>query len=262
MRKSVEGLSQLPNRSQKPTQSQLSDRLSSAASKRALSNNKESPEVASISTVAKWRWEDLVQQSDRKRIIMKAIYEMSNVERELLRTRIMTVRKKNLLMEILQCVAMLLRGDNKMKGVLPRDLDKIMKFTKLFFSWWLADNYLQKTVEKWQLEELVQCFEEKSEDSDTFYNWINHVLENTFSREALAKPYAPSQAEIIVISDSDDDAPKSKPKPKSTPAPRRMQTQDTPPVKRTPSLTNTPVSQHSRASRKNTTVQESTIVID
>jgi hypothetical protein len=200
----------------------------------------------------------LVQQSDRKRIIMKAVYEMSNTDRELLRTRITTVRKNNLLMEISQCVAMLLRGDSKMRGVLPQDLDKIVKFTKLFLSWWLADNYLHKKVEKLQLEELARCLEEKSEDPDIFYNWVNHILTNTFSKEALAKPHAPSQAEIIVISDSDDDAPK----PKSTPAPRRMQTKGTPSVKRIPPASNAPASQHNRTPRKSPTAQERAIVID
>jgi hypothetical protein len=154
-------------------------------------------------------------------------------------------------MEIPRCVAMLLRDDNKIHGILPRDLEKIKNFTKLFLSWWLADNYLYKDVKKWRLEELAQCLNEKSEDPEIFYNWVHHVLENTFSKEALANPRTPSQAEIITISDSDDDPPKSKLKP--TPAPREKQT---------PTTINIAATQQNRAPQKGPTTQETITISD
>lgn len=186
---------------------------------RAQLHSRESPELASISTVAKWTWTDLVNTMDRKRIVMKIIQEMNGDDRETLRTRITTVRKQNLLMEMPHCVAMLLRGDKKIQGVLPRDLPKIVSFTRLFLSWWLADNYFRQEAEEWRLEELAQCLEEKSPDPEVFYNWVREIFEKTFSKEALTKPTAPSQSEIIVISDSDDEAPKL------TPAPRKKRAQ-------------------------------------
>jgi hypothetical protein len=237
---------------QGPIRSQTPDQPESTASKRALLHNKESPELASISTVAKWRWVDLREQSDRKRIVMKVIHEMSNNDRETLRTRVTTVRKQNLLMEIPRCVAMLLRDDNKIQGILPRDLEKIKNFTRLFLSWWLADNYLYKDVKKWRLEELAQCLNEESKDPDIFYDWVNHVLANTFSKEALASPHAPSQAEIIMISDSDDDPPTLKLKP--TPTARKKRT--------SLPTSNVPTTQRNRAPQRSPATQGTITITD
>ncbi|KAF2715156.1 hypothetical protein K504DRAFT_335143, partial [Pleomassaria siparia CBS 279.74] len=206
------GQTQGTTSSQKVSQSQRHHSSQSLAGSRkaqpaagdVLLHNRDSPELSSIATVAKWGWPQLVQKHDRKRIVMKIIYEMTSSDREILRTRIMTVRKQNLLMEIPLCVAMLLRGENKIQGVLPRDLVKIVNFTKLFLSWWLCGNYFQEEAEQWQVEELAQCLDDRDTDESEFYYWVHHILENTFSKEALAKPSAPSQAEIIVIDSSDD----------------------------------------------------------
>jgi hypothetical protein len=97
-----------------------------------------------------------------------------------------------------------------MPGVLPRDLSKIITCTKLFLSWWLADNYFQKEATEWRLTELSECLEEGSEDPQIFYDWVRYVLANTFSPKALSTPFAPSQAEIIAISDDEVEAPRRK----------------------------------------------------
>jgi hypothetical protein len=164
------------------------------------------PEEASYSTVSKWQWEDLVSSADRKRIVMKALQEMPSTDRELIRTRIHTVRKPNLLLEITACVAMLLRADNKIQGYLARDVVKIVKFTNLFLCWWLAGDYFSsgKEVPEWRLRELAACLAEGVEDPGIFCDWLRYVLDHTFSQEALDKLWAPSQAEIICISDDDE----------------------------------------------------------
>jgi hypothetical protein len=164
------------------------------------------PEDASFNTVSRWEWEHLVEKADRKRIVMKVLQEMSYADRELIRTRVHAVQKAVLLSEIPSCIAMLVRRDNNIPGMLARDLERVVKFTKLFLCWWLADNYYcSKEATSERLKELVQCLDEGTKDLSLFYYWLVYVLGHTFSKEALAQPFAPSQAEIITIS-SDDEA--------------------------------------------------------
>lgn len=164
----------------------------------------DSPELASIKTVSQWEWNDLIAKKDRKRIVMKVIYEMDSTDREILRTRINSVRKQDLLNEIPSCVSMFLHEETKMQGVLPRDLPKIVAFAKLFLSWWLADDYFRKSATEWRLVELAESLKMGCRDLDIFHNYVRHVLDHTFSENALREPEAPTQSEYIVISDDDD----------------------------------------------------------
>ncbi|KAH7122503.1 hypothetical protein B0J11DRAFT_489617 [Dendryphion nanum] len=186
-----------PYTSQTPTKSRIRSR-----------NN---PEDVSIATVSKWDWNDLRSKQDRKRILMKSISAMSSSDRETVRTRVANLKKKDALAEIPACIAMMIRGgdnnnnNSKMQGVLPRDSQKIIKFTNLFLCWWLADNYLEKRPSVERLKELAQCLESGAADQDIFYDYLKYILGHTFSTAALSTPLAPSQAEIVVIS-SDEDA--------------------------------------------------------
>ncbi|KAF2637796.1 hypothetical protein P280DRAFT_377279, partial [Massarina eburnea CBS 473.64] len=162
------------------------------------------PGLSSITSVSRWDWNTLVAKRDRPRIVMKILHEVSSEDREMIRTRLNELRKQTLLKEIRYCVHMFIRGEAKIPGVLPRDLAKVVTCTKFFLCWWLADNYFKKTAPEWRLEELSQCLESGSEDIGIFYDWVRYILANTFSKEALRKPFAPSQAEIITISDDDD----------------------------------------------------------
>ena len=197
-------------------------------------HNRDSPELASISTVAKWGWKNLVETRDRKRIIMKLISQMNDDDRETLRTRIASVKKQHILMEIPKCIGMLLRKENKIQGILPRDLPKIVMFTRLFLSWWLADNYFLKEPEPERLQELAHSLEQQAAGANKFYDFIRYIMEHTFSKKALEKPAAPSQAEVIVISDSDDDTPKPKPTP-----PRKRQLEEPRSIKKSPAAKGT-----------------------
>jgi hypothetical protein len=165
------------------------------------------PENASIATVRQWKWKDLVETQDRKRVVSKAVYEMSSESREMIRSRLQFMGRVNMVREIPVCIAMLVRGDQRMQGVLPRDSPKIITFTKLFLCWWLCDNYFQEAPSQWNLEELVQCLEGDSPDPTTFCDYLNTIMATTFSPDALEHPERPSQAEVITISDDEDDIP-------------------------------------------------------
>lgn len=164
------------------------------------------PEDASITTILKWNWPDLTTKKDRKRIILKILSEMVPADLENVRARVYIVRKPNLLLEIPACVDMLVRRDGRIPGYLPRDIEKIVAFTKLWLSWWLADDYFnsRKDVDKERLEECSRCLNVGSRDPGIFLDWLGYVLRSTFSDEALQSPGKPSQAEIIVISDDED----------------------------------------------------------
>lgn len=164
----------------------------------------DAPEHASIASVSRWSWAQLEETQDRKRVVSRAIYEMSSTDREAVRQRLHKVGRMNMIREIPACVEMLSRGEKRLPGVLPQDLPKILKFTRLFLCWWLCGNYLQKVPSQTDLEELAGCLRERSPDPPAFCDYVDTVLSTTFSLEALDKPTQPSQAEIIEISDDDE----------------------------------------------------------
>ncbi|KAF1940927.1 hypothetical protein EJ02DRAFT_455593 [Clathrospora elynae] len=168
-------------------------------------NHGDEPEHASITTVRRWRWTDVISNLDRKRVVSKAIHEMRFEEREVIRSRIRHVGKANLIKEVEACVTMFARGDSRMQGVLPRDLPKIIIFTNLFLSWWFCNNYFsQPTASREQLEELKNHIDDRTAETGTFYDYVRTILTTTFSEKALQHPERPSQAEIIEISDDDE----------------------------------------------------------
>jgi hypothetical protein len=165
------------------------------------------PQNASITTVRRWRWADLLEHLDRKRVVSKAILEMGMDDREVIRNRIEQVGKTNLIKETKACVDMQWKGESRIQGVLPRDLPKIMTFTNLFLSWWFCQNHFTQssTVSSRGLEELKQYLEDGTAEISTFYDYVFTVMRTTFSPQAMQFPERPSQAEIIEISDDDDD---------------------------------------------------------
>ncbi|KAF2273839.1 uncharacterized protein EI97DRAFT_469319 [Westerdykella ornata] len=182
-----------------------------------------SPSTASYATISRWTWPDLVASCDRKRIVLKVLQEMSTSDREAIRSRIMHVKKTTLISEIKECVGMMMQGKEGIPGFLAKDVVKIVKFTRLFLCWWLAGDYFvhgdgeedglgrrekkeEKEVPMWRLRELEQCLrDEETQDPRVFCEWVRWVMERTFSEEALAaeRRWAPSQAEVIVISDDE-----------------------------------------------------------
>jgi hypothetical protein len=164
----------------------------------------DAPEHASIASVSRWTWAQLEETQDRKRTVSRAIYELSSMDREIMRQRLQKVGRSNMVREIPACIDMLLRGDKRMPGILPQDLPKIVTFTRLFLCWWLCGNFLHKDPSGEELEELADCLRERSPDPSTFCDYVDTVLSTTFSPEALSKPTQPSQAEIIEISDDDE----------------------------------------------------------
>lgn len=162
------------------------------------------PENASISTVSRWHWMDLVATQDRKRVISKLVNNMDSQERESLRLRLRLVHNSDVFREISTCIRMLLSGESHMRGVHSKDLAEIIPLTKLFMSWWLCDNYILQEPSKLDMEQLSQCLNEGYSDLVTFYNYLTTIMTTTFNEDALMHPLRPSQAEIIVISDDDD----------------------------------------------------------
>ncbi|KAF1851136.1 uncharacterized protein K460DRAFT_274958, partial [Cucurbitaria berberidis CBS 394.84] len=165
------------------------------------------PEHASIATIRGWRWAGLVDTQDRKRIVSKAVLEMRTEDRELIRTRLKFVGKTDMIKEIRACLGMMFKGLNKMQGVLSKDLPKIVTLTRLFLSWWLCDDYSREKPSIWHLEELQKCLDEGAPDLRIFCDYLDTIMATTFSEEALRHPERPSQAEVIEISDDDDEPP-------------------------------------------------------
>lgn len=167
-------------------------------------SHSDEPENASIASVQRWKWSELVDGQDRKRIVSKAVNEMKTEDRELLRSRLGYVGKANILKEIPACIEMLSNADSKLQGILPLELSMLLMFTRLFLSWWLCDDYLQKEPSQWHLKELRRCLKEGSPDPATFCDYLRTIMSTTFSEEALKHPERPSQAEVIEISDDDE----------------------------------------------------------
>jgi len=168
-------------------------------------NHGEEPEHASIGTVRRWLWTDLMEHLDRKRVVSKAISELMADDRELIRNRIRLVGKIASTREIAACVDMLSRGESKLRGVLARDMPKILVLADLFLSWWFCRNYFKgPKASKEELKKLKLCIKDGSVEITTFYDYMHTVMGTTFSKEALQHPERPSQAEIIEISDDDD----------------------------------------------------------
>lgn len=163
----------------------------------------DTPEHASIATVSRWTWAQLIDTQDRKRIVSKAMHGMSSSDREMIRQRLEKVGRTTMVREIPICVDMLIRWDARMPGILPEDALKIVKFTKLFLCWWLGGNYCLKVPPQERLEELAECLRQHSPDPATFCDYVATILTTTFSRTALSNPARPSQSEIIEISDDD-----------------------------------------------------------
>jgi len=179
-----------------------------AATNQSRGHFGDEPQHASIASARRWRWSDLTSTRDRKRIVTKVLDEMNFSERETIRTRLRTVGKAEMIREIIACVRMLAMNENKMPGILPRDLPKIVTLTKLFLSWWLCDNYLRIEPTDLHLRELEERLQDGSPDLGTFWDYLNTVMGTTFSPTALQNPERPSQAEIIEISDDDEPPPR------------------------------------------------------
>jgi hypothetical protein len=190
------------------------------------------PEKASIASARRWKWSELVDTRDRKRIVTKALYEMNNEDRETIRNRLKTVGvgKANMIREIPACIRMLAKNETKMPGVLPRDMPKIITFSRLFLCWWLCDNYFHLEPSKWRLEALEQRLQEGSPDPSTFWDYLNTIMDTTFNPEALRNPEQPSQAEIIEISDDDEPLPRVPAPQRNAPAQKTQQTQQSPTI--------------------------------
>jgi hypothetical protein len=188
------------------------------------------PEKASIASARRWKWSELVDTRDRKRIVTKALHGMKTEDRETIRNRLKTVGKADLIREIPACIRMLAKNETKMPGVLLRDMPKIITFSRLFLCWWLCDNYFHLEPSRWHLKELEQRLQEGSPDPSTFCDYLNAIMATTFSPEALRNPEQPSQAEIIEISD-DDEPPLRPPATKrSKPAQGTQQTRQPPTI--------------------------------
>lgn len=126
-------------------------------------NTNASADIASFRTISTWSWDELLHTSDRRRIIQKIIQEMQPEDREMLRERIDSVQKRNLMTEIAACVQAMARGDAyvesrvkvrpgreddgaekptvSISGCLPKDVVKIERMTRLFISWWQGGDY-------------------------------------------------------------------------------------------------------------------------
>jgi hypothetical protein len=178
------------------------------ATSRPLLHLGDEPQNASIASARRWKWSDLIDTRDRKRIVMKALQEMNGEDKETIRGRLKTVGKSETIREVHAYIRMLVRNETKMPGVLPRDMPKIISFTRLFLCWWLCDNYFRAEPSTWDLDQLEQRLHEGLPDLSTFCDYLNIIMATTFNPAALRYPEQPSQAEIIEISSDDEPPPR------------------------------------------------------
>ncbi|KAL6706697.1 hypothetical protein ACN47E_005239 [Coniothyrium glycines] len=164
------------------------------------------PENASITTVRRWKWEELLGTSDRKRVVSKIVHELTAPDREAVRGRLKHVTKSNIIREIHANINTRHLGRTKMQGILPKDQLKIETLANLFISWWFCINMMQQSPTHGQMGELQACLEREPQDLDIFYDYLSTIMTTTFGEEALRNPNRPSQAEIIEISDDEHDA--------------------------------------------------------
>lgn len=162
------------------------------------------PEHASIATVRRWEWVDLIDSLDRKRVVSKAVAQLKSQDCDVIRSRLRDVGTSSLIREVRACLKMISHGETNLQGVLPRDQAKIETFTRLFMSWWFCDNYMDKSPPRCRVKELQSCLLDGCNDLSTFFTFLGTIMTTTFSEEALRHPEQPSQAEIIEISDDED----------------------------------------------------------
>ncbi|KAH9860001.1 hypothetical protein IAQ61_011785 [Plenodomus lingam] len=167
-------------------------------------NHGDEPEQASLATVRRWLWRDLIETQDRKRVVLKALHELHAADRENIRSRLKVVGKAKCRQEIKAYINMLSRDEPRIHGVLQRDFVKIQIIGRLFFSWWYCDDYSTKAPSRADLGELSDELSNSPLDLDVFYDFLCKIMDTTFSQEALQHPDRPSQAEIIEISDDED----------------------------------------------------------
>ncbi|KAL5119117.1 hypothetical protein ACEQ8H_003041 [Pleosporales sp. CAS-2024a] len=166
----------------------------------------EDPQNASIASVRHWMWDDLINARDRKRIVSKALSELTREELEMVRTRVKTVGKAEISREATACIRMLAKNESKMPGILRQDLHKVVIFTRLILCWWLCDNCFRTNINVPELHviELEHFLQEDKADVNILYVYLNMIMSTTFDPEALQHPERPSQSEIIEISDDED----------------------------------------------------------
>lgn len=158
------------------------------------------PEMSSIRTISGWNMANLIEDKDRKRIVMKVFVDMGRAGQNMVRSRFRAVKKPNLLEEIRRCIDAEHRKEARIQGVLPSDMPKILVVKRFFFCWWFADDFMQKTPTEEQLDELVTELPH-CEDLAIFYDWVYYLIHKNLSIRAFHKRHAPSDAEVIVLSD-------------------------------------------------------------
>lgn len=165
------------------------------------------PQLASMVTIRRWKWADLVDTKDRKRVVSKAVYEMTPEARETIRARLNDVDKQHLLRDIHACIVMLCCGEASIPGVDNGDLPKIKALTRLFLCWWLCNNYVLREPSREELHGLLEDILEDDSDLGIFYDYLRTIMMTTFSAEALQHPNRPSQYETIDISSDEYEPP-------------------------------------------------------
>ncbi|KAF2750422.1 hypothetical protein M011DRAFT_465178 [Sporormia fimetaria CBS 119925] len=169
------------------------------------------PENASVYTISRWSWAELTSNLDRKRIIMKCLQEAPAPTRESIGARVRVVRRDALIQEIKTCVSTFLDSGYPLATPDPNYTAAgtgAIYFTKLFLSWWLADDYFNsgKAADRVRLVELRGFLQNGVDDPAVFCGWVTFVMDRTFSKEALKNVSRLSQQEVIVISSDDEDA--------------------------------------------------------
>lgn len=162
------------------------------------------PEHASISTVSRWDWMNLVATQDRKRVVSKLVNNMDSQVREALRLRLRLVDKATIFRETSNCIGVQTTDESHVEGVHPEGFAEITTLTKLFISWWYCENYVLQEPSRLDLEQLRLFLNQSSSDLNTFHSYLSTIMTTTFHEDALMHPFRPSQAEIIVISDDED----------------------------------------------------------
>ncbi|KAF2490526.1 hypothetical protein BU16DRAFT_156303 [Lophium mytilinum] len=150
---------------------------------------KGNPEHASADMIASWETDFLEERSDRKRLIIKILSEVNSEDREILKTRLLKLRERDLLDEMRRGIGALARGDPRLSGVSKEDSRKIMMFARLYLCWFSCDS-------RWWTEIVSRNPpNHRKDDQEVFYNFLKLVLLQTKpdGRQSISRLQTPTK---------------------------------------------------------------------
>lgn len=170
---------------------------SSLEKKNAIERAKRHPEHASWSEVGKWSFEYLEQQDDRKRLVMRLLFGISNTLYGKILHRTLSVSRASFENDMKQALNMIDKQQRKIQGVEPQDLEKIVDITRLFMCWTTClRQCFWKRLDKLSTEshETLNSF---ATNFDPYYKFLRSVFELHQPRIPVMQQISPSKRDEV-----------------------------------------------------------------